>query len=149
MAVPFRGPSLLVLSLLLGLSLGGCIPSQPTQPTGTLRWALDSITDLPTLDPAQAGDQKSSAAINQIFAGLVRRDENARIQPDGAERWSVSKDGRTYTFTIRNGLKFADGTPVTAQDFAYSINRALAPEFASFGAPAQLGHIVGDRKSVV
>lgn len=148
MVVHFRSPSLIFLSLLFCLSLGRCAPSQPTQPTGTLRWALDSITDLPTLDPAQADDQKSSAAINQIFAGLVRRDENARIQLDGAERWSVSKDGRTYTFTIRNGLKFSDGTPVTAQDFAYSINRSLAPEFASFGAPAQLGHILGAQEVI-
>jgi peptide/nickel transport system substrate-binding protein/oligopeptide transport system substrate-binding protein len=55
----------------------------------------------------------------------------------------VSPDGRTYTFTIRDGLLFADGTPVSAEDWAFSVNRALAPETASYGAPAQLSHIVG------
>ncbi|MCB0184899.1 MAG: peptide ABC transporter substrate-binding protein, partial [Caldilineaceae bacterium] len=86
---------------------------------------------------------QSVLAINLIFGGLVKLDAQLTVVPDGAEKWSVSDDGKTYTFTIRPGLKFADGTPVTAQDFADSINRALQPETASYGASFQLQHVVG------
>jgi ABC-type oligopeptide transport system substrate-binding subunit len=81
--------------------------------------------------------------INLVFGGLVKLDAELKVIPEAAESWDVSPDGKTYTFHLRPGLTFADGTPVTAADFVYSINRALAPETASYGAPFQLGHIVG------
>jgi peptide/nickel transport system substrate-binding protein/oligopeptide transport system substrate-binding protein len=109
----------------------------------TLRWSLEGISDLTSIDPARPGDAPTITVINNVFGGLVRLDANLQVQPDGASEWSVSDDGLTYTFTLREGLKFADGTPVTAGDFVYSINRALAPDTASYGAPFQLGHIVG------
>ena len=65
-----------------------------------------------------------------IFAGLIRLDEKLEVQPDAASSWQVSADGTTYTFTIRDGLVFADGAQVTAGDFVYSINRALSPDTA-------------------
>ncbi|MDZ4720063.1 MAG: peptide ABC transporter substrate-binding protein [Roseiflexaceae bacterium] len=126
------------------------VPAEPTTsvPTtqdqaNTLRWSLEGISDLTSIDPAKPGDAPTITVINTIFAGLVRLDEQLKVQPDGASSWKVSADGTSYTFTIRDGLKFSDGTPVTAGDFAYSINRALSPETASYGAPFQLGHIVG------
>ncbi|NJN68696.1 MAG: peptide ABC transporter substrate-binding protein, partial [Chloroflexaceae bacterium] len=70
-------------------------------------------------------------------------------RPDGAagwaESWQVSEDGRTYTFHIRRNLRFGDdtGTPVTAHDFLYSINRALSPVTGAYSAPSHLKHIVG------
>jgi peptide/nickel transport system substrate-binding protein/oligopeptide transport system substrate-binding protein len=112
-------------------------------PADTLRWSLEGVSDLSSIDPAKPGDAPTITAINLIFGGLIRLDEKLEVQPDGASEWKVSADGTIYTFTIRDGLKFADGAPVTAGDFAYSINRALAPETASYGAPFQLGHIVG------
>ncbi len=120
----------------------------PTAGTGqasgdTLRWSLEGVSDLSSIDPAKPGDAPTITVINNIFGGLVRLDEQLKVQPDGASAWKVSDDGKVYTFTIRDGLKFADGTPVTAGDFVYSINRALSPETASYGAPFQLGHIVG------
>ena len=108
-----------------------------------LRWSLEGVSDLSSIDPAKPGDAPTITAINLIFAGLIRLDEKLEVQPDGASGWQVSADGTTYTFTIRDGLVFADGAPVTAGDFVYAINRALAPETASYGAPFQLGHIIG------
>jgi peptide/nickel transport system substrate-binding protein/oligopeptide transport system substrate-binding protein len=81
--------------------------------------------------------------INLVFAGLVRLDGNLEVQPDGAESWQVSDDGRVYTFKIRRNLRFGNGDPVTAHDFLYAINRALTPTTGSFSAPAQLSHIIG------
>lgn len=110
---------------------------------GTLRWSIEGVSDLASIDPAKPQDSQSITVISQVFGGLIRLNDKLEVEPDGASEWKVSDDGKTYTFTIRDGLTFADGTPVTAGDFVYSINRALAPETASFGAPFQLGHIVG------
>jgi ABC-type oligopeptide transport system substrate-binding subunit len=118
-------------------------PAGGQAPADTLRWSLEGISDLSSIDPAKPGDAPTITVISLIFSGLIRLDDKLEVQPDGASEWKVSADGTTYTFTIRDGLTFADGTPVTAGDFVYSINRALAPETASYGAPFQLGHIVG------
>lgn len=118
-------------------------PTAPASPADTLRWSFDGIGDLNSLDPAKPIDSPSVAAIGLVFSGLIRLDEHLQVQPDNAERWTVSPDGKTYTFTLREGLTFADGTPVTAADFVYAINRALAPATASYGAPFHLSHIVG------
>ena len=117
-------------------------PSGDNAPADTLRWSLEGVSDLSSIDPAKPGDAPTITAINLIFAGLIRLDEKLEVQPDGASEWQVSADGTTYTFTIRDGLVFADGTSVTAGDFVYAINRA-APETASYGVPFQLGHIIG------
>ena len=114
-------------------------------PANMLRWSIEGVADLTSIDPATPGDAAAITVINLVFGGLIRLDEQIEVQPDGAERWEVSADGTTYTFTIRAGLTFADGTPVTAGDFVYAINRALSPAIAAFGAPARLGAIVGAR----
>src|SRR5436853_4539238 len=107
--------------------------AQPSVATGgapadTLRWSLEGISDLSSIDPAKPGDAPAITAINLIFGGLIRLNDKLEVEPDGASEWKVSQDGTTYTFTIRDGLKFADGTPVTAGDFVYSINRAPSPD---------------------
>ncbi|GIV95684.1 MAG: ABC transporter substrate-binding protein [Herpetosiphonaceae bacterium] len=123
-------------------------PEQPTAglssaPLDTLRWSIEGDNDLISLDPTAPVNSASVTVIGFVFSGLIKLDEHLEVQPDGASSWEVSPDGTTYTFTIRENLKFADGTPVTAHDFVYSINRALKPETASFGAPFHLGNIVG------
>jgi len=144
---------------MLGLLLAACTAPAPTsgqagasaQPAAAsatggnqkLIWSVEGVNELPGLDPANPQNAQSIQAINLIFGGLVKLDAQLNVVPDGAEKWEVSEDGKTYTFTIREGLKFADGTPVTAGDFAASINRALQPETASYGAAFQLGHVVG------
>jgi peptide/nickel transport system substrate-binding protein/oligopeptide transport system substrate-binding protein len=145
---PAGGPAGLATSAPAATAAPAPATAAPTSagsnaPADTLRWSLEGVSDLSSIDPAKPGDAPTITAINLIFAGLIRLDEKLEVQPDGASEWKVSDDGTIYTFTIRDGLVFADGTPVTAGDFVYSINRALAPETASYGAPFQLGHIVG------
>jgi peptide/nickel transport system substrate-binding protein len=69
-------------------------------------------------------------AYNQIYSGLVRSDPNggSRLEPSLAQRWTVSPDGKTYTFTLRPGLKFSNGQPVTADDVAWSLNNFGNPK---------------------
>ncbi|MBI1878097.1 MAG: peptide ABC transporter substrate-binding protein [Chloroflexi bacterium] len=106
-------------------------------------WSLEGISELPGLDPANALTSQSILVMKFIFGGLVKLDAQLNVAPDGAESWTVSEDGKTYTFKIREGLKFADDTPVTAQNFADSINRVLQPETASYGAGFMLQAIAG------
>ena len=115
----------------------------PPGPQDSLRWSLEGVDTLASLDPAEPVNTASNTVIGLVFSGLIRLDEHLEVQPDGAERWTVSDDGLVYTFFLRDDLRFADGTAVTANDFKYSINRALAPETASYGAPFQLGEIAG------
>ncbi|HUV43313.1 MAG TPA: peptide ABC transporter substrate-binding protein [Dehalococcoidales bacterium] len=79
----------------------------------------------------------------QLFSGLVRLDADLELVPDIARDWQVSKDGRTYTFRLRRGVKFHDGREVKAEDFVYSWQRACWPETGSQTAATYLGDIVG------
>lgn len=95
------------------------------------------------LDPATVQDAESAAYIVEIFSGLVRIDKDLQIQPDLAEEYDVSDDGRTYTFTLRRNATFHDGRPVTPEDVKYSFERSLRPETASVTAENFLGDIEG------
>ncbi|MFQ5811751.1 MAG: peptide ABC transporter substrate-binding protein [Anaerolineae bacterium] len=97
----------------------------------------------PTLDPALTQDATSAAYIVEIFSGLVTLNRALGVVPDIAENWELSDDGTTYTFHLRDDVKFHDGKPVTAQDFKYSIERACDPATRSVVADTYLGDIVG------
>ncbi len=115
------------------------------EPGGNLIMTL-GLQDPPTLDPALVGDSTSAFVVLQLFSGLVRLDENLDIAPDLAEAWELSEDERTYTFTLRDNARFADGTPITSEDVRYSLERACDPDLASFlPARTYLGDIVGVR----
>ena len=119
-------------------------PAQPAPiPGGVLRWSLEGINELPALDPPLAGASQSVGVISLVFEGLVRLDSNLNVQPAGAESWDIKDGGKTFIFHIRKGLKFANGDPVTADDFAYSLNRAFSPDFANGNAGYYLSNIVG------
>jgi oligopeptide transport system substrate-binding protein len=88
--------------------------------------------DIKGLDPALPADQATAGVISLVFPGLVTLNARQQIVPWAIDSLpEVSSDGKTYTFHIRTGLQWSDGTPITAQTFAYSINRALSPCTAS------------------
>lgn len=113
-----------------------------TAPSGNVL-RLPGTVDPPTLDPANTSDVESATYIVEIFSGLVGFNKDLKIVPDIAEKWDVSNDGKTYTFTLRQDVKFHDGRPVTAQDVKYSLERAADPKTRSTVAPLYLGDIVG------
>ena len=102
-----------------------------------------------TLDPAIAGDGNSHSYIAQIFSGLVCLDDNMGPEPDIAWKWQVGDDGRTYTFYLRQGVKFQDGREVKAEDFKYSWERACNPDTRSLTAATYLGDIVGAKEMLI
>ena len=95
------------------------------------------------LDPAVAQDSGSANYIVEIFSGLVRLDKNLDVQPDLAERWDISPDGKVYTFHLNPKASFQDGRPVVAEDVKYSLERALNPDTGSIVAENFLGDIIG------
>ena len=95
-----------------------------------------------TLDPAYSKDQALNWGCSQLYNGLVQLDTALEVQPCIAKRWTVSDDGKTYTFILRDDVWFHKsewfGTPdstrrVVAQDFVYSLSRILDPKVASPG----------------
>ena len=127
---------LLCSLLVVGCQLGQKAPAAE----GELNlYGIDPIT----LDPAVSGEMTSHEYIMQIFGGLVRLDGNLEPAPDIARRWQVSDDGRTYTFYLRQDVRFHNGREVKAEDFKYSLERASDPDTGSLTAATYLGDIVG------
>jgi oligopeptide transport system substrate-binding protein len=95
-----------------------------------------------TLDPAYIVDASDVQLLLQLYAGLTRLDEEGEPYPSLAERWTVSEDGLTYTFVLRDGLRFSDGSPLDAGDVRRSWLRMLDPDTAS-SAPDVLSVVAG------
>src|SRR4051812_9811972 len=81
-----------------------------------------------SLDPALSTDVPTGRAIAYVFDGLTRFTPEARVEPALAERWDVSPDGSRYTFHLRPGVTFSDGTPLSAKIVIASWQRALDPK---------------------
>lgn len=105
-------------------------------------YQLASEPEPSSLDPA-VSTSSSEDYVGLLFSGLVRLSPDLQIVPDLAEDWEISPDGATYTFTLREGLKFSDGTSLTAQDVVDSWERAANPELDSTTARTYLGDIQG------
>ena len=94
----------------------------------TITVPLDPYGQVVTLDPHRTVNWGPFWAIfPNVWGGLVRYDENAKVQLDLAESFTVSDDGKTYTFKIRSDAKYANGKQVVADDFVASWRRALDP----------------------
>jgi oligopeptide transport system substrate-binding protein len=81
-----------------------------------------------TLDPTFVTDIYGGYIVRQIFDGLVQFDAHLNLIPAIAEFWEASQDGRTWTFTLRRGVKFHHGREVAAHDVVYSLTRLLDPK---------------------
>ena len=93
--------------------------------------AVNVGPDPDTIDPALNSAVDGATMIIHAFEGLYTLDKDGVPIPGQAESVEISADGLTYTFTLRDGLMWSDGTPITAKDFVYSWNRAIAPETAA------------------
>lgn len=80
-----------------------------------------------TIDPALIVDVTGGSLAAKLFNGLVRIGQDLEIRPDIAKSWTVSSDGRVYTFALRREVTFPNGRQVSADDFKYSFERVLRP----------------------
>ena len=122
------------------------IPPDPTQAASDDIFVL--LSEEPqTLDPA-LHTGPVSGPFNALFGGLVRLDEEMNVIPDVAQDWSVSSDGKIYTFNLRYDAYFHNGDWVTTEDVVYSWERATDSETGSATAQVYLGDIVGVREKL-
>lgn len=96
-----------------------------------------------TLDPALNSAVDGGNTIITVFETLLIINENNEAVPGQAESWTTSEDGLTWTFTMRDGLKWSDGTDLNAKDFEYSFKRMADPDTAAPYAETCLGMIEG------
>src|SRR5215207_5225172 len=91
--------------------------------------------DPESLDPHKTSTVYEAHILRDIFEGLVMQDSKSDLIPGAAESWTLSDDGKTYTFKIRADAVWSNGDPVTAEDFVYSFRRledpATGAEYAS------------------
>src|SRR5919199_641424 len=143
-----------LVSLFLGLAVFACAPGVPTVPAqvtapatqaaatppGTAGTPARAATATPTrggplvvavtADPGQFNSGISTAGgthavADNLYNGLVFLDEQLNPQPDLAESWTVSPDGKTYTFALRQGVKWHDGQPFSSADVKFSFEEIL------------------------
>src|SRR5580704_6846985 len=98
-------------------------------PSGELRLAIAG--DPKTFDPLQVTDENSEI-VRYLTGGTLLRIDRAtdQVRPELAESWTVDKKGQSISFRLRSGLKFSDGTPLTADDVARTLHMAFDPKNA-------------------
>lgn len=127
--IPFKKILCLILTVCIIIMLPSCKKDKETPEDQLIYYYIDN--EPVTLDPQIANDAGARLIIMNTFEGLIRIDGHNNIVEGAAESWEISADKMMYTFHLRNGLKWNDGTTLTASDFIYGIQRALMPETAS------------------
>lgn len=119
----FWAPIVMIIALLGGMLW---VISLGTLPRADFTFV--NGTEIETIDPARVTGEPEGNIVRALFEGLVRWDpRDLTPSPAQAESWEISDDLLTYTFQIRDNAVWSDGTPVTAEDFAYSFRRFLHP----------------------
>ena len=147
-------PAVIATALAAALTLAGCAgpdaasgaaPTDPT-PGGTLRFALGAAPQ--GVDPQQVGTNVSIYVARQLADSLTDQDpETGEIQPWLAESWDVSDDLTRFTFHLRDGVTFSDGSPLTAEDVRASFD-AVAGDLGAT-APLAASYLAGYTKTEV
>lgn len=146
-----RVPASFVFLGILLLILAAC-GSSSTTPNGNgtsklaskqvLRFPNVGTADAASLDPATGPDANTAQVVGMVYSGLVKSDFNLNVVPDQAT-WDASSNNTVYTFHLKPGIKFSDGTPVTAQTYVYTWTRALLPSVNSPVASFFMANIKG------
>lgn len=141
------------MSLVLVTVLAAC-GKHNSQSSGNGKYAISQVLNLSypsSLDSIDISNMSGYGSTGNIFESLYRLGKNGSITPGLAKSTKVSKDGKTYTFTIRNA-KWSDGSKITAQDFVYSWKRTVTPATKSqyaylFSGVKNADEIVAGKKS--
>jgi oligopeptide transport system substrate-binding protein len=116
---------------------GSSANAQPVGGTSGQELAAEQIlhvglgAELQSLDPQRGQDVQGADVMRDLFEGLTSESESGEVIPGVAESWDFSPDTLTYTFHLRHNARWSNGDAVTAEDFAYSLRRALDPKTLS------------------
>ncbi len=116
--------SVVAVALMVVVVLAGGGPSAGA-PAGPIVLRIDEVA-VAEIDPAKSTDFVDSILFYNLYDTLVAAGPGGRLVPSAAESWQVSPDGLTYTFKFRSGTKFHDGSPLTASDVEFSLQRMMA-----------------------
>lgn len=142
----------ITLLMLSGLALAACGTGSGQSSTtsgpkhgDTLRVAIGIDPD--TLDPAAQTTTTAAQIVDMMAETLVTLDTSGKVQPLLATKWTPSSDGTSWTFTLRSGIKFSDGTPFNAAAVKFSIDRLLSPttfkaQPGTLGGKTGIDHVV-------
>jgi len=114
------------LAVVLSVLLSAGAPAWAATPKDMLVVAA-AFDDILSLDPAEVFEISAGELMGNGYDRLLRYDVNdpSKLLPDLATKWSVSADGKTYSFELKPGVKFASGNPLTAEDVVFSLQRAV------------------------
>ena len=117
-------------ALALLLALAGCGAADTAELPGDTLVRINE-DEVKSLDPQKISDLTSLRVASNLYEGLTRYRADGAVEPGLAESWRSSPDGLTWTFRLRDGLRFSDGAPLDARTVAASLERLLAPETAA------------------
>jgi len=139
--------------LLAAVAVLSCAAQSAPRLPGELAWTIGY--DPKTFDPAKVDDQESEL-VRYLTAGVLLRFNRSTqtVEPQLAESWTLSPDGKSIAFKLRTGLEFSDGSTLTAKDAAWSIRRVLlhdtaAPVAEEFLSPAAVTIETPDQRTIV
>jgi peptide/nickel transport system substrate-binding protein len=141
------------VGILLGavVALGASAPPVAAQSAAAGTLVVGLVAEPVNLDPPQVTDLNSNRVSRRIAETLVAfAEESTKVEPHLAESWTISRDGLTYTFKLRKGIKFHDGTPFDAEAVKFSIERQFNPDhpFNKLGKYPFAGYFFGNVKAV-
>jgi peptide/nickel transport system substrate-binding protein len=135
-------PALLTATAVMVLA--GCAPAaDDATPEGPQEVVMGINSSPTSLDPNVASGANDALVMRQIFDSLVIENADHEFEPWLAESWEISEDGTRYTFQLKEGVTFHDGTPFNAEAVKTNIDRILDPETASRFAASLLGTVTG------
>lgn len=122
---------------------GSTQPSESTPATGPKEVIVNLTSEPPELNSVLTTSTGSGNVLRHVVDGLTSLDAEDKPQPAVAEKWDVSTDKKTYTFHLRQGMKWSNDEPVTAHDFVYAWTQLFTPEVGANYAGTWAGMIVG------
>ena len=129
--------------LLASVVLAGLVAALPA-PAQTQTFKVVMHSDVKALDPVWSGAYITRNHGYMLYDTLFALDENLQVKPQMVDKWETSPDGLTWTFTLRDGLEFHDGAPVTSEDVIASLKRwasrdSMGQKLAAYTAEARDG----------
>ncbi|HYE83720.1 MAG TPA: peptide ABC transporter substrate-binding protein [Clostridia bacterium] len=130
----------LAMLMIVSIALSACAPKPPAEaPAGETPapaaepkiMRTNNMSEPGALDPQLAQGTHDSWVLDHIFEGLYKKSQDGSIVPGMAKEYKLAADNVTYTFTLRDDIKWSNGEPVTAHDFEFAWKRALDPALAS------------------
>lgn len=141
----------MIVAMVIGLTACGDSETEvpvATETTGEKILSVQIGPDPETIDPALCSTIDGANMILHSYECLLTVDKDGLLAPGQAETWEKSADGLTWTFHLRDGLKWSDGTPLTANDFVYSWKRVCDPAIAAPYAETVLGMVDGYAEAI-